>query len=285
MRQAHKPRQLFRPNPLLGWKLEPNSSVDVVFRNGIAQTIGADGWRYVPGSDNGAEFGVGIYGCSFTYGTALADEETFCALLQAAFPDVEILNRGVGGYSSVQNLLQFKQDIQLGRVQAAIFAIISDHRYRNIPHPQRMQQFLSAEWYELGIEHVPVVAQQRDSGIDIEYVGLWQPSLLRRDFDAFLPSDRMINEATLAVFDAIVDLADKQNVPIAFALLDNLDPEFNSLVLNRFSIAHDISTPFDAEHTFLPRNVHPNVLANRLFADRLHEPLAQLVSRISSMSE
>ena len=199
-----KPRLLFRPHPVWGWSLTPNYSVRVGFRDDVIQTIAADGWRFVPGGADALDTQLAVYGCSFTYGTGLADDETFVALLQQDMPHVKIRSRGIGGQSSVQNYLQFQHDIAQGNVDAAIFAIISDHRFRNIPHPQRMQQFLHNDWHRIGVEHVPVIRQGRDGQNSIQYVPIWQPALKRGGFDAFLPD--IFSQCLVCIFKHVIQV-------------------------------------------------------------------------------
>ncbi len=270
------PRLLFRPDPVIGWSLTPKYAVRVPYRDGnVIQHIGPDGWRRVPRQPEKGQQ-VAVYGCSFTYGTGLTDEETFCALLQQKHPSLRILNRGIGGHGTVQNLLQLRRDISAGAVDAAIFAIISDHRFRNIAHPQRMRQYLAPAWYELGVEHVPVAKLTTQGKVEIHYQDLWQPVVRDAEFSMFLPDDYMINIATLAVLELVRDTARDAGIPLRFVLLDQYDPDFTSAVLGRFEDAVDISTPQDRDHTFLPRDLHPNPNANMLFAQRLDPAIAGL---------
>jgi hypothetical protein len=266
----------------LGWSLTPNSGVRVSFRSKIVQNIGSDGWRHVPKPEGHKNDGVrlAVYGCSFTYGTGLADSEAYVALLQQGLPDVQLLNRGIGGHSTVQNFLQFRRDAMAGSVDAAIFAIFSDHRFRNIAHPKRMRQFLSDEWYKLGVEHVPVLRQGRNGHNTITYVPIWQPAVQQGGFDAFLPDDHMIDTATLAILSEIENLARGQGIPTRFALLDQQDLAFNTVVLQRFANTVDISVPFDEQHSFMPLDIHPNPTANRLFANRLLQPAKDLIAQV-----
>ncbi|SLN76845.1 SGNH/GDSL hydrolase family protein [Roseisalinus antarcticus] len=269
MQPVLKPRLLFRPDAVLGWRLTPDHSVQVGFRENVIQHIDRDGWRRVPNATPAKGPRVGIYGCSFTYGTGLTDEETFAARLQDARPQVRILNRGIGGHGTTQNLLQLRRDIAQGAVDAAVFAIISDHRFRNIAHPQRMRQYLSPDWYHLGVEQVPVARLDADGRARIVYHPIWQPVIRDADFHIFLPDDFMINSATLAVLDLVRETTAEAAVPLGFVLLDALDPDFSAAVRDRFPETHDISTPYDRDHTFLPRDIHPNARANALFAERL----------------
>jgi lysophospholipase L1-like esterase len=271
-----KPRLLFRPDPVIGWSLTPGYGVKVAFRDGLIQHIGGDGWRHIPDRPQKGTR-VAIYGCSFTYGTGLADYETYTALLQRHLPKAKILNRGIGGHGTVQNLLQLRRDIKNKKVDAAVFSIISDHRFRNIAHPQRMRQYLNRDWYKLGVEHVPVARISANGRARIIYHSIWQPVIKASEFDIFLPDDYMINCATLAVLEQVLETAQAANIPIRFVLLDALDPQFSRAVMNRFPDTKDISTPYDNDHTFLPDDIHPNVLANQLFADRLAPVVLELI--------
>ena len=271
-----KPRLLFRPDPVLGWSLTPGHAVRVGFRPDILQRIDPTGWRSLPRPASATGPRVAVYGCSFTYGTGLADEETFTAHLQQTLPDIRILNRGIGGHGTVQNLLQFRRDIAHGSVDAAVFAIISDHRFRNIAHPQRMRQYLSPDWYRLGVEHVPVARLDAAGRVRIIYHPIWQPVIRDADFDIFLPDDYMINAATFAVLDLVRATAAAAGIPLRLVLLDAIDPSFSAALLHHAPDACDISTPYDQAHTFLPSDIHPNAEANRLFATRLTPLVAQL---------
>lgn len=280
-----RPRQIFRPHPVLGYALTPNSQIVVPFRKDIRQNISSDGWRRVPEAEGETDLNLAVYGCSFTYGTGLADNETFTAELQRALPNVRIHNRGVGGFGTVQNYLQFRQDIKNKAVDYAVFVIISDHRFRNIVHPQRMQQHLKAEWYELGVEHVPKVSHERDGPMKIKYINIWQPRAFKKDFDIFLPDDFFIDTATATVLSSILTLGEENDIPVQFVLLDKLDVEFNNFIMSKFTGVIDASTPFDTAHTFMPANIHPNVAANKLFASRLLPKVKETCASLRAAKE
>ncbi len=268
---AKKPRETFKAHPIFGWTLTPGHQVKVGFRPGVVQTIDAQGNRHTPRAPGEPSAGkrLAIYGCSFTYGTGLADTETYPALLQQALPDMRVLNKGVGGHGSVQALLRFRADILDGQVDAAIFGVISDHRYRNLPHPYRMKYHLSPDWYRIGVEQVPHARLNRSGDIDIVFTPIWQPSLLRMNFEVFLPDEYVLDLVTLGVFREILALANTHRIPVIIALLDRFDPHFNERMTRTFSAAYDISTPYNETYNFRPDDLHPNTLANRCFAERL----------------
>ncbi|WP_299146592.1 hypothetical protein [uncultured Tateyamaria sp.] len=271
-----KPRLLFRPDPVLGWAFTPGFRVDLKGQGKIIQTIDDAGWRVVPGQPSGPAPRVAVYGCSFTYGARLQDDETFCARAQQTHPDLRILNRGISGHGTVQNLLQFRRDVARGAVDAAVFAVFSDHRYRNVPHPHRMEQFLSPEWYRQGIEHIPVLRHGADGQAAITYVPIWQPITREADLAPFLPDPGMLGMAMQSVLAMVRDTARAAQVPLRIVLLDQLDMAFNAWMLQQGGDVVDISTPSDPAHTFLPDDAHPNAHANALYAERLAPVLADL---------
>lgn len=247
--------------------------MDVRFRTNVIQNIDSNGNRLTPSQQvpSGAKK-LAIYGCSFTYGTGLMDSETYSALLQQALPELRVINKGVGGHSSVQSLLRFRADIAENNVDMAIFGVISDHRYRNFPHPYRMKAHLSDDWYKLGVEQVPHAKLNRAGNIDIVFTPVWQPSLLRNDFEVFLPDEYVLDLIAVEIFKEILVLARANRIPVIFALLDQLDSQFNHLMIKTFSETHDISNPYNEAYTFIPRDIHPNPLANQCFAEKL-EPI------------
>lgn len=267
---ANVPRKIFKSHPIFGWTLTPNKQVKVGFRQSVVQNMDDSGNRYTPRpkiDPPGKK--LTFYGCSFTYGTGLKDTETFVALIQAELPDLLVTNKGVGGHSSVQALLRFRADIIAGNVDAAVFGVISDHRYRNFPHPYRMKAHLSEDWYKLGVEQVPHARLNREGGVDIVFTPIRQPGLLHGDIEVFLPDENVLDLITLAVFREIQKLANEHNVPVIFALLDQLDPCFNTLVTRSFSEAFDVSTPYSPDFTFQPHDLHPNAVANQYFSKQL----------------
>jgi hypothetical protein len=79
---------------------------------------------------------VVLVGCSFTMGWAVADEETWAWRLQKLRPDVEVVNRGVGGYGTLQSLLVLEQILNGGGPRPAwvLYGFI-DHGWRNVAAP------------------------------------------------------------------------------------------------------------------------------------------------------
>ena len=263
---AVRPSDVFRADPAAGWLFKANSEVRVRFREGVVQRIGADGWRRVPGGATATGPRIAFYGCSFTYGAGLGDEETFCAFLQRERPDVRVLNRGVSGHGTVQNLVQLRRDIAAGAVDAAAFAVIGDHRFRNVAHPQRMRAYLQPRWRPSRTEHVPIARLDANGRVRIRYLPLVQPLAADPRLEHFLPDEHALNRTTLAVLALAAETAAAAAIPLRLLLLDREDEAFSRIVLHRFDGMRDVSVPLDEAHTFKPADPHPNVRANELYA-------------------
>jgi hypothetical protein len=76
--------------------------------------------------------GIWIFGCSFVQGWGIDDADTFSWKLQERFPDHDVVNFGVGGYGTLQSLLQFQQALrERPPPLAVILAYAEFHDERN----------------------------------------------------------------------------------------------------------------------------------------------------------
>jgi len=253
-----------------------------LFRGDVAENIGPNGWRVVAGAPADARWRIAFYGCSFTFGCALRDEETFTSILQSKLPDVQVLNRGVGGYGSTHTYLQFRKDARERNIDAAVFCVLSDHRYRNYGHPNWMRRHLSMRWHEIGVEHMPRARIDRSGKIWIEFIPIWQPSLLQENFQFVFPDEFTLDYLTMALLREIREIADAHDIPIGIVLLDNIDEGFVEILRKLFPDTVDASAPYDEDHTFLPHDIHPNGRANDIFALKLYPPVCSVLARLHS---
>src|SRR6266404_7499882 len=73
-----------------------------------------------------------IFGCSFTQGWTVNDEETYPWLLHEELPDYEVVNFAVIGYGEVQSLIQLREALARGaRPALVILSYASVHDVRN----------------------------------------------------------------------------------------------------------------------------------------------------------
>lgn len=124
-------------------------------REELVVTIGDDLGRATaaPGAPRGDQRVVFI-GCSFTFGWAVQDDETFVWKVQEALPEIDALNLGTGGYGSLQSLLRIERYFELaeGPLPAlVVYGLIGGHGNRDVAE-YSWQRMMSME----GSHVVPV---------------------------------------------------------------------------------------------------------------------------------
>ncbi len=127
------------------------------------------GW----GQRDSTRLEVWIFGCSFTYGWGVNDEQTYPWILQKRLPEYEILNFGMSGYGTLQSFIQFREALLEGRApKYAVLAYASFHDARNTF--SRSWRKLLALYDELSFIHHPYAAiteagELLISTADVEY--------------------------------------------------------------------------------------------------------------------
>jgi hypothetical protein len=109
----------------------------VVDINGLVHRVthGADSLRITSFSHGRDSSGsaIYIYGCSYTYGQGVNDEETYPFLLQQKLPEYDVFNYSIPGHGTVQAYLRLKQKLQEGkRPRMVILNYATFHEERNV---------------------------------------------------------------------------------------------------------------------------------------------------------
>lgn len=127
-----EPKNAFIGHEEMGIQLNPgkyaitlNDSVHFI----TTHTNGRD--RLIPGNELAANASMLLLGCSFTYGYGVNDGDTFAALVQQAFPEEVVRNKGVIGYGTIQSLLQLREMIKQGSLETVLLNFSSFHFMRN----------------------------------------------------------------------------------------------------------------------------------------------------------
>jgi len=98
---------------LVGWVSFPNLAIRDDFGPGLALTTNADGLRIhrpVARALAPGERRIMCSGASFTFGSGVADGDTFCARLEQELPGVRTLNVAQLGYGVDQSFLWYRRD-------------------------------------------------------------------------------------------------------------------------------------------------------------------------------
>lgn len=74
---------------------------------------------------------IHLFGCSFTYGYGVNDEQTFASLLQKANPGFQIVNHAVMGYGTIQAFIQIQKKVMINPGDIVVINFASAHFDRN----------------------------------------------------------------------------------------------------------------------------------------------------------
>jgi hypothetical protein len=134
-KDAHEPT-MHEPDAVLGWRnkqgkysvppYHPSGQpIEVTFLDHGRRRTGAGG-----AADSRPQ--LVLVGDSFTAGWAISDDETYAWKLQQAFPFLEVLNYGTGGYGTYQSLLMLERELPyLARPAFVLYGFVENAEYRN----------------------------------------------------------------------------------------------------------------------------------------------------------
>ena len=119
---------------------------------------------------------IAAFGNSFVYGNEVEDEAAWPAVMEQMFPDVEVLNYGVGGYGTDQALLRYEREGADLRPHVVVIGFVPVNLRRTV---SVFRRFIST--------HGPVVTKPRFSFSDEgELVLHPNPMASMRDWELLL---------------------------------------------------------------------------------------------------
>jgi len=128
---------LDEPDPLLGWR--PRAGAHARDRRpgsyDVEVHIDVHGLRATPPAGGARAAGaprIAAFGCSQSFGTGVADHETWPAQLGHLLPAAEVLNFGVRGYGTDQMLLRFERDGRPRQPTVVVLGFAYYHILRNV---------------------------------------------------------------------------------------------------------------------------------------------------------
>lgn len=248
-------------------------------------TQNEDGYRITSDSVDITKLEIWIFGCSFTYGWGVNDDESYPWLLQEAMPEYTIKNYGVGAYGTLHSLMQLKDELKKGtKPELVILAYLPFHDQRNTasrfwmraitthkkllnlqyPYARLDGDTLKQFSQPLEYEGVPGSSWLRISGMTEVMYNRWQDKTCENA------------QVTKLILKQIRDTCYSNGIHLLIVGLesDGITPYiFNNLnlhAINTVDIGLDLSTP---EFTFLPADPHPNQAAHQHYAAQLKKYL------------
>jgi hypothetical protein len=249
----------------------------------VVMDVDATGCRPVIGQPARAERMFWVYGCSFTYGTAVPAEETFCSLLQARFPTLRIENHGIPGFSTCRSLLQLEGDIHKSRPELVAFCWIEDHLKRNVA---------AFDWIErLSKNHPPAGARSdrrfpraalgADAALQIGSVRVPRHDLIGLDMSEYAPDAYYLDLVCLRLLERanavvtgygghffVTTLSSKLSATLSTWLAEHVIPVVDASLNGK-------------QYTCWPDDWHPNTLAHRIYSERIGDYVGRRLSGTS----
>lgn len=234
-----------------------------------------------------------IFGCSYTYGQGVNDNETFPFLLQDAFPEYNIFNYAVPGQGTHQAFLRFRQALENGNFpDLVIVSYATFHEERNfLSRSYQHKLYQGCEVYNEDTLIYPFVELIEDTFV-IKYGNVLdkfkptpfrQVSVLANFIDESLSEVHSNQRKQLMASQTIVSAMHELCLQhgILFVIAD-VESSHQSKIISKFCQEKpieyiDISPDFSAGiYRNLPYDFHPNALAQQYYADRLTEYLEHL---------
>ncbi len=226
---------------------------------------------------------IWIFGCSFTHGWTLNDDETYPWLLQQQLPEVEVVNFGVSGYGTLQSMLQFQEALEKRpKPRLVVIAYASFHDQRNTLLRLRSKQLVP--WNKLG----PIVQPYAtlDSNGDLKYAmaemtyrefPLMRVSALMNFIETtydYKVEDTFYNShaVTQAIIKAFHRLAQKHGLEVVVVglLSDRLTTDTLAFSKHAGIPTADISVDLSIRaNRNWPYDPHPSPAANQQYAQKL----------------
>jgi hypothetical protein len=233
---------------------------------------------------------IWIFGDSVTYGWSVNDEETFPWLLQEKFPDYEVVNFGVQGYSTLNSLIQLREALQNGKKpRLVILSYASWDEARNTFIRSRRKMLSIASY--LGPVDQPYARLNDDGKLNIfmdaetyrEFPLMRYSAFvhaLEESYDGYEERHAHSHEVTKAIVREISELCRRNGIELVVAGLTSDSITSDMLLycqregIRTTSIWVDLSIK---ENNNLPYDSHPSALAHKQYAEKLESFLRSIL--------
>lgn len=201
---------------------------------------------------------IWIFGCSYTLGQAVNDDETWPWQVQRALPAYRVRNFAINGFATTQALLQLRAGLAGEPPRYAVFAYASFHRERNVATPARLRAAREAgqSWWPRA------VLEEATGRVRVVLVSTAVPP------DVQPVPEACQNAVTIALFRELRRLCrDRGVVPVLGVLAqDAADPVVRACAEMGFCVVDMQVNTRDPLLNCLPYDGHPNARAQALYA-------------------
>ncbi len=249
---------------------------------------------------NGGKREIWIFGCSFTQGWTLDDNQTYAWSLQERLRNYEVVNFGVAGYGTVQSLIQCREAVDRGGKPAvAILAYGSFHDIRNTVTRGWIKRRLSTTGGNaLGALKLPYARLSDKGKIEILYKSStysWSSVLHRSAFFNFLDEiyNRLLegsyesHDVSAAVIEEFDRLCKASGIPLVVAGI-SMDPATSGMLEHcrkRGIMTVDISVDPAVPGNANAYDGHPTAIVNQQYAQKLESYLCSDLIECKALGE
>lgn len=232
---------------------------------------------------------IWIFGCSFTHGWTLNDDETYPWLLQERFPEHDVINFGVSGYGTIHSLSQFRDALKTRTPKVVVLAYAGFHDQRNTFSRIRRKEI--APWNKLGPLVQPYARLNKEGDLEYLFADVEYPEFpmmkhlalahyIEIKYNRFESERHQSHAVSEALVEEMAKLAKKSEVKFIVANISKERAMLDFAEEKRIQNI-DISVDLDlTENTNRPHDYHPSAIANKKYADKLENFLrAQLLNR------
>lgn len=234
------------------------------------------------GQDDAGER-IWLFGDSFVHGWGLDDEETLGWKLQERLPEFDVVNFGVGGYGTMQSLIQYQEALEERLPpKVAVLAYAGFHDERNT----RLRRWKKAtfSYDKFGPTATPYARLGSDGKLRIgfddgsykEFFFLTRSAFLHLVEEAYSSVEDMYYHSHLvseAIVDEFAKISRDHGVLFIVAGIYQSDPTYQLLahVSEGGGITGDISADLTVRANRIRFDEHPSGLANDFSSRRLAE--------------
>jgi len=277
------------PDPVIGYKFPPGPrrlGFQVDDRQLIyTSVIGDDGFRRTSAdpSIHAGQRQIAIFGCSFTLGIGVNDEDTFAWLAQQELPQWNVRNLGMSGMGNLAGLLQLEDEVKRGSpVAIAVFVYNPFHVARNAGAPWWLL-LLTRKGQEVNptIRYPRAVINQRgDFSVEMVELNekLWMEKPdLSGEYQLMITRIIFYRALELCKSHAIVPVLALQTGPLD----DPIVQYAKSIGFRLVDMRVDLDAQGGYKYSNFPFDGHPNKLAHLEYAKRLNPALHGIVDELT----
>ncbi|MEX0928952.1 MAG: hypothetical protein WD266_07200 [Balneolales bacterium] len=279
----------FSQDPVLGLKHNPGTfRVVISGTHSFSITHDEDALRItrpVCSNRNGSlipKEEIWVYGCSFTHGWSLNDDETYPWHLQMKLPDFRVCNFGMSGYSTLQSLIQFRKALETKKKPKYVIVSYSClHDKRNI-FLRSWKKIIEPDKTVDDVEY-PCGKIDMDGNLNYASTSLaYKPfpvmnhsalmHYLEKRFNSMQEKYHKSHIVTRLVMEEFLKTCDQNGIKLLVAGLDDSAMTTNML---RYCKREGISVAgipvdlTDPENINVPHTYYPNARANKKYAERI----------------